>query len=657
VPNRINRRDLLWVLIIIVSFAFALAVSWERWGNPLVDCGREMNQPLRLARGESLYLDVRHIYGPLSPHINALLFELFGPSLGVLYADGIVSALLILALVYWLARQLMGRAPATAAALSVMWLCAFKQAGNYILPYSYSALHGCALGLVSLALMVKAAGSGVRGRGSEVRAGLISDLKSPGAKHNIGHEISNHSALTPAFWLAAAGVAAGLTTLAKTEMGLAALTAGVAAASLIGYPNLRRALALVASFVVPAVIIVVAVYGLIVSQVGWSTMAEDSFLFLGNLSPELVYFNKRVSGFDQPLMSLMQMAGAAARVSALAAAIAAISLLLTRRKRAGVALRDLTTDSGRAAPSQLWLLAGLALIAILSFPLADGMSWDKGPYLAMPLLLAGLLTSALVVYQKQHSKRGEVNRKVVVLLVVAVYALASLARVILRVRSGGAYSSYLLPASVILFTYAWAYPFAGLFRHGRTRRLARNIAIGLIMFDVVVTASMMAYRYRSRNTYPINSARGTIVAVPDLGQAFKEAIAYVNRETAPGEPVVVMPEGTSLNFFTDRPNPLREEITTPGFLDDAGQERAIRQITESGARFVMIANRATPEFGASVFGRDYCVQLMRWVEDNYEMTAVFGPDKNPALEIGDRSFFIRAYRKKNVTATPPGPEF
>ena len=35
-----------------------------------------------------------------------------------------------------------------------MWLCAFKQAGNYILPYSYSALHGCALGLLSLALLV-----------------------------------------------------------------------------------------------------------------------------------------------------------------------------------------------------------------------------------------------------------------------------------------------------------------------------------------------------------------------------------------------------------------------------------------------------------------------------------------------------------------------
>ena len=153
--TRIDKRDLPWVVLIAVSFIFGLAVSWERWGNPLVDCGREMNQPLRLAHGEMLYSDVRHIYGPLSPYVNALLYRIFSPSLGVLYADGIFTAIVILALVYWLARRLMGRVPAAAATLSVMWLCAFKQAGNYILPYSYSALHGCALGLLSLGLLVR----------------------------------------------------------------------------------------------------------------------------------------------------------------------------------------------------------------------------------------------------------------------------------------------------------------------------------------------------------------------------------------------------------------------------------------------------------------------------------------------------------------------
>src|SRR5438067_7502895 len=118
--------DRVWLLVLGASFAFGLAASWQRWGGPLIDTGREMNQPVRLAAGERLYSDVRHIYGPLSPWLHAGLFRVFGASLNVLYADGIITAVLILALTYWLARRIMDPAAAGVATLSVMWLCAFK---------------------------------------------------------------------------------------------------------------------------------------------------------------------------------------------------------------------------------------------------------------------------------------------------------------------------------------------------------------------------------------------------------------------------------------------------------------------------------------------------------------------------------------------------
>ena len=37
-----------------------------------------------------------------------------------------------------------------------MSFCVFKPAGNYILPYSYNALHGALLGLVTLVILVTA---------------------------------------------------------------------------------------------------------------------------------------------------------------------------------------------------------------------------------------------------------------------------------------------------------------------------------------------------------------------------------------------------------------------------------------------------------------------------------------------------------------------
>ncbi|MFY9573027.1 MAG: hypothetical protein WAV20_16635 [Blastocatellia bacterium] len=643
--TRITKRDLPWVALIIVSFIVGLTASWERWGNPLVDCGREMNQPLRLARGEMLYSDVRHIYGPLSPYINAGLYRIFGPSLGVLYADGIVAAIVIIALVYWLSRRLMDPVPSTAATLSVMWLCAFKQAGNYVLPYSYSALHGCAFGLASLALLV---------RFVELR----NRSESASTKHSGGADISAYPRRW-AVWLALAGAAAGLAALAKTEMGLAALAAGGMTIALAGSPSVRRSSVMGLTFVAPFAILVLGVYGYFIAQVGWHTLSEDSLLLLRNLPPELVYFNKRVSGFDQPLQSIAQMVGAAARVASLGAIIATVSLLLTSRKREPVtprvSLRDLSvSDAGRASYGQICALLAASLLAFVLIPFTGALNWEKGPYLAMPLVLVGLIALEFTSHRKRASK-GPVSGETMIVVIVAVYALASLARVILRVRSGGAYSSYLLPASVILFTYAWAHPFARMFREASTRRLARNIAVGLILADVVLTAGLLSYRFRDKNTYTLETDKGTMLTVPDLGEAMNQAISFIKRETVEGQTVAVLPEGSSLNFFTNRPNPLREEITTPGYLDRKAEERVINQLIQSNTQLVLVTNRATSEFGPKVFGRDYCETLMNWIQQNFEECAIFGPEHNPNQEIGDKTFFIRAYRRLTPATTVVAP--
>jgi hypothetical protein len=609
---------------------FGLAVSWERWGNPLVDCGREMNQPLRLAQGEVLYSDVRHIYGPLSPYINALLFQVFGPSLDVLYADGIITAIIIIALVFWLSRQLLDRAGATAATLSVMWLCAFKQAGNFFFPYSYSALHGCAFGLAALALSVKFA--------------QVSIAMRSGSNPHI-------SSMRICLLIIFAGVASGLTVLAKTEMGLAAVISGIAAAAVGFYPNMKRAAYMAALFLAPSLLLVISTYSVIGAQVGFDTLSRDSYLFLNNLPEELVYYNRRISGFDQPVESIANMIGALLRLGGLAAFIASLALLLTHRKKKSpelqIALAEArVSDAGRIRYSHLWMILAGSLLLFFVAPLGGHMQWEKGPYLAMPLILIAILIVGFVHYQKKISKKGLPSLNTVALIIISIYALASLVRVLLRVRSGGAYSSYLLPASVILFTYCWADPFVKLLRDSDSRRMARKLSLGLIFIWVVITMGVMSFRFRSSYTFPITTPRGTMLALPDVGESINEAISFINRETAPGEPIAVMPEGTSLNFFTGRPNPLRDEITIPGILDPEGERRAIERLIATNTRLVMITNRATPEFGPAVFGRDYCKTLMGWIEENFEQCAVLGPNKSPDIQIGNKTFFIRAYRKK-----------
>lgn len=601
-------RDRIWMGLLTGTFAAGLAVSWQRWGNPLIDTGREMNQPLRLVDGETLYTNIRHIYGPLSPWLHAELYRLFGPSLSVLYVDGIISTAIILMLVYWLGRQIMTPAAAGAATLCVMWLCALRPAGNYILPYSYDSLHATVLSLIAVAVLVNA-------------------MRAPPRR---GTNSSSGSGAIP---FLIAGLLAGLTLLAKTEIGFATMVAGVTAAALVARTERRRGAGLGTLFVASAACLALSVYGLIAMRVGWSTLISDSWLLLYNIPPELTFYNRRVSGFDHPLRSIERMLIAAIKIGLIAAIVAAISILVARRRGSAPAVAD-----GRViAVSYPWRLLAAALVVLIATAVTTGFDWDKGPFLAMPFLLVGFLGMLLT------RLRADPTPRTTILIVCTVYALACLARMILHVRSGGAYGSFLLPMSVIIFTYLWVGPFPASFADPRAGRIARGFILFLILGDIIATAGIVGYRYQTRNITPIATPRGRMMAERDLGQAWNEALAYIDQHTRPGDAVAVLPEGTSLDFLSGRRNPLREEIATPGFLPSAAEGRAIEQLQASHTDLILVTNRLTAEFGPAVFGRDYSQQLMGWIDAHYTTCAMFGPIKDPGLQIGARSFFIRAY--------------
>jgi hypothetical protein len=575
-----NRDDRRWLLILAASFVVALAVSWQRWVNPLIDSGREMNQPLRLAAGERLYVDVGHIYGPLSPYLHAALYRLFGPSLGILYADGIFTAAIIIVLVYALARRILDPAAAGIAALAVMWLCGFKPAGNYVFPYSYNALHGTVLAIATLALAAAALAR-------------------------------------PAAWrFALAGATAGVALLAKTEMGIAAITAGVAAAWL-SRSHPRAAVARALLVCVAAAIVAGSVYTAIAMRIGWRTLMLDNWLLPLHLPAPLAYFNARLAGVDRPLVSLGQIAVAAIKLALVAAIVAAVSYLV-----AGPAITR----------RRAWAALAGAVVLVMVLALTTGLDWDRGPFMAMPLLLVGLLA-----WQRRRPSSASPF-----VSLYALFALVQLFRMLLHVRSGGAYGSFLVPMSVVVFTYVWVETFARALPDAGPRRAARAIVLGLLLASTAGTAGVLAYRYRRADTVTVHTPRGTLLTTPEIGDAWNQTLAFIDARTAAGAPVAVFPEGTSLLFLSGRRNPLREEIVTPGFLDEAGEARAIRAMDASGTRLVLIVNRATREFGAEAFGRDYCQRLMTWVAASFTPCASFGA-QDPSLQIGDRRFFVRAY--------------
>jgi 4-amino-4-deoxy-L-arabinose transferase-like glycosyltransferase len=614
-PEAIGRRDLVPGIVVLMSLAAGLAASWERWGNPLIDSGREMDVPLRLTHGEMLYSQVRYIYGPLSPYVNAWLYRALHPSLWVLWGRGIVVTAIILALTYWLARQIAGRGVAAFSCLFVTWVCALKPQGNYILPYAYSALDGAALGLGTTALLILWA--------------KRRDTGSSGARTAL---------------LVLAGICAGLAALAKTEMGIATTGTGLIAVALAEFPKSRRILGGWIAFLLPALGLPAAVYAWFASRVGWHTLTTDSFLFFGHVPWQLIYFNKLRFGLDRPWYSMWLMAASLARLAAIAGVIAGISLYAAKR-RGGASVEG----AGRWPRRHPGWLTGVSIgfIVLTSFGLGD-----LGPFLPMPFLLLGLIAAALASYWKEWRREGRPRRFTLVFLVLATFAFGSIGRILFRVSTGGALSSDLLPAAVVLFVYIWMEIVPGLLPERTARETAARAVAAVLVVALVATAATLSARYRKKFTYPIVTPRGTMYAAPDLGVGFSQAMQFVEANTQPGDWLAVMPEGTSLDFFTGRRNPLRDDITVPGMLDQAGELRAIADIERTQTPIVMIANRSTHEFGQAAFGIDYDRRLMKWIETNYRVCGIFGPVHDDRLQVGSPVFFIRAYCRVDGAQKP-----
>lgn len=158
--RRVKLAEALGLVGLMGLSVFFIATSWRKWPDPLVDFGRELYLPWRLANGAVLYRDVFDIYGPLSHYFNALLFKCFGPGLMVLVTANLVILYLILLMLYGLFRRAWGVAAALSASAIFVAVFGFSQLipignYNYVTPYTHETTHGFLVCLVLLALLIR----------------------------------------------------------------------------------------------------------------------------------------------------------------------------------------------------------------------------------------------------------------------------------------------------------------------------------------------------------------------------------------------------------------------------------------------------------------------------------------------------------------------
>lgn len=582
------------VLILLTLYAAMTAVTWQGWANPVIDGGREMNTPWRLLGGEKLYSEVYYLYGPVAPFVNAFLFKIFGVQLRTLYAAGLAGGLVLTLVILSLGHKFMSPLESLLAAVAVLLLCVFKQRGNMIFPYSYSALYGTVLGTLALAAQV------------------------------------NHVRFNRRGSLFMSGMLSGLTFCCKPEFGFAA-AASLLAVVMIS-PREQRlknaGIALISVLIFPLVL-----YGLLLARIPAGAIFKDTFLIPGQIPAELLYFNRLKLGLNHPAKTLRELISAVAVLCGTGGVIALAGVRATGNS-------ILSAPRGQG-PRRIWWITGASWGFLFLHVLFFGTQWDLNPFRALPVL-----SLAMIVYYfhaGQDTGDGIHRRQ---LLIVAVYSLTVLARVIVRVPAGGAYGAGLVPVPLLLFIYL-ARADLPIFRVTESATRWRQRAV-LVLLSTAFAATMGVFAYRQMTTPQsvLSTGRGDIRMAPSLTMAMSQALDFISKNTRPGEYILALPEGSSLNFLGDRPVPVRYEIVTPGFLSNDGEQRAIRQIQEKKVPYIFLFNRPTSEFGPEVFGRDYCRTMMAWIQSHYEPAAVFGEGVSADVQIGDRPFFIKCYRER-----------
>ncbi len=556
-----------------------------------------MDLPLRLLNGELLYRDIHYLYAPFSPYLNALLYWLFGVHLDVLQASGILGAVIIVWLSFRIARRLLEPLDAMLGVLCIVVWLVFRPQGNLISPYAYAALHATIFAL----------------------GALLCSLRF----NELGRSRD----------LLMAGALIGFAAITKLEFAVPA--AAAMAASLLLTVGLRQGARRAVVAAAPIVLITASVYGWFLHRVGWETLVVDCHLFYTHLPRSLIVYNAWRAGTNRPLASLAEMAGGVAVCAVIVSSVLIAALVVAAR------------GEGAAKSRSRQLLWRCLIVLVVAASIAFGVAratggWDGSPLRAAPILLIGVVIHAWPRNRLAGQREG--------LLIISIYSLVMLLRVALRVPSGGPYGAFLVPTTYVVIVYLLV---RGLpeairrWRHSDALATTARQAVRVLLVCALATGAGIAIaRYQTRYRFRVSAPRGELRVVETHHPALQEALNYLGDHSSPEDRIAIFPEGSDIAFLGERRMPLRHQILLPGLMSSADERRMIGQLSSEPVRFVFVVNRATGEFGAEVFGRDFYQELGSAIEREYRLVKVCGRNRNPKIEIGDPEFFIKVLERK-----------
>ena len=144
-----------------------------------------------------------------------------------------------------------------------------------------------------------------------------------------------------------------------------------------------------------------------------------------------------------------------------------------------------------------------------------------------------------------------------------------------------------IPPAWILVSWHWSRRWSGRSIRPALAVGVAAVAAGLLLLQVKLdhfhypNSVLVASGYHETTTLE----RAHVRVAPRRRQALEGVVAELRRDTAPGEPILALPDLPLFHFLANRPNPIPFELLRPGRLEDVRDEDALlARIDEAGVR-------------------------------------------------------------------------